>query len=117
MKAYTDLEQSKKLAKILPLESADMAYYQWKDDGNLVSPVPFVLDGMEEKGDGLFDYIPCWSLVALLNATPQLKIRGSKKIGYIAYYNKNIASNRSFNIIGACYETIIIKTEKELKGE
>ena len=26
MKAYTDLEQSKKLAKILPLESADMTY-------------------------------------------------------------------------------------------
>ena len=26
LKAYTDLEQSKKLAKILPLESADMHY-------------------------------------------------------------------------------------------
>ena len=26
MKAYTDLEQSKELAKILPIESADMYY-------------------------------------------------------------------------------------------
>ena len=26
MKAYTDIEQSKKLSKILPIESADMCY-------------------------------------------------------------------------------------------
>lgn len=29
MKAYTDLVQSKKLAEILPLESADMHYITW----------------------------------------------------------------------------------------
>lgn len=28
MKAYTDIAQSKRLAEILPLESADM-YYEW----------------------------------------------------------------------------------------
>ena len=28
MKSYTDLEQSKKLAEILPLESADMTCFQ-----------------------------------------------------------------------------------------
>ena len=28
IKAFTDLEQSKKLAKILPLESADMFWYR-----------------------------------------------------------------------------------------
>ena len=27
MKAYTDLEQSRKLAEILPIESADMYYF------------------------------------------------------------------------------------------
>ena len=30
MKAYTSLEQSKKLAEILPIESADMLE-EWKD--------------------------------------------------------------------------------------
>jgi len=29
MKAYTSLEQSKKLAEIFPLESADMHYATW----------------------------------------------------------------------------------------
>ena len=29
MKSYTDLPQSKKLAEILPLESADMHYSTW----------------------------------------------------------------------------------------
>ena len=32
MKSYTDLEQSKKLAEILPLESADMCYKCLEDD-------------------------------------------------------------------------------------
>lgn len=28
-KSYTDLEQSQKLAEFLPLESADMNYFNW----------------------------------------------------------------------------------------
>ena len=31
MKSYTDLEQSKKLAEILPLESADMSYRPYEE--------------------------------------------------------------------------------------
>ena len=56
IKSYTDLEQSKKLAEILPLESADMWY-----------PLPC------EEGDkplleqGGFGSTPCWSLTALLS--------------------------------------------------
>jgi len=63
IKSYTDLEQSKKLAKILPLESADMYF-----DGfgrlpqgyayTLISPNSFE-----------YDY-PCWSLAALLEQLP-----------------------------------------------
>lgn len=36
MKGYTDIEQSKKLAEILPVESADMEYIleQWFDEKN-----------------------------------------------------------------------------------
>ena len=57
-KAFTDLEQSKKLAEILPLESADMRYASFGDIH------PWVWDEevkLLEKGS-----IPCWSLAALL---------------------------------------------------
>ena len=56
MKSYTDIEQSKKLAKILPIESADMRYAPFGDTH------PWVWDdNLLEKGS-----IPCWSLAALL---------------------------------------------------
>ena len=122
VKSYTDIEQSKKLAEILPLESADLSYNNASIRGvNYVDefrmePIPYVkaenlLSSL--KINPLFNILPCWSLVALLNAIPQIKIRGSKKIGYIVYY-KNIASNRSFNIIDAAYEMIIKLKEKNL---
>ena len=42
IKAYTDLEQSKKLAEILPLETADMFYVAGKGEpifiGNKMDP-------------------------------------------------------------------------------
>lgn len=64
MKGYTDLEQSKKLAEILPLENADN-YYSWHDERYYVvnkdCPYPYSL---KEK-------IPCWSLAALLNLIPK----------------------------------------------
>ena len=59
MKAYTDLEQSKKLAKILPPKSADMCWtpFDEKWDVYLGAPNP----------DAIKKEIPCWSLAALLN--------------------------------------------------
>lgn len=62
MKAYTDLEQSKKLAEILPIMSADMRYapfgdthpWVWNEEVRLL-----------EKGS-----VPCWSLAALLDVLP-----------------------------------------------
>jgi len=71
MKSYTDLEQSKKLAEILPLESADMMH-----DRLIV--IPF--------NDG--SLIPCWSLAALLSVLPKnLNIgRPSLDSNYMGYY-------------------------------
>ena len=59
MKAYTDIEQSKKLAKILPLESADM-YYSKHSLENYYSPIPLI-----GKHSNIHNEIPCWSLAAL----------------------------------------------------
>ena len=61
MKSYTNLEQSRKLAEFLPVESADMRYAPFGDTH------PRFWDGhLLEKGA-----IPCWSLAALLSVLPK----------------------------------------------
>lgn len=60
MKAYTDLKQSKKLAKILPLESADIWF---------VNGIYLIKTNKEPKDiQGVFS---CWSLAALLDVIPK----------------------------------------------
>jgi len=59
IKSYTDLPQSRKLAEILPLESADM-YYLNGDAGKISI-------GEWENNVHDEDDIPCWSLAALLS--------------------------------------------------
>ena len=63
IKAFSDLEQSKALAKILPLESADMYWYLATKD----NPKARFNEGYNEYGD--FE-LPCWSLAALLSFLP-----------------------------------------------
>jgi len=58
IKTYTDLEQSKKLAEILPIESADMWY-------SIVDNEAFIC--LEHHNE--YEQIPCWSLAALLDVT------------------------------------------------
>lgn len=76
MKAYTDLEQSKKLAEILPLKSADMHYNNVSIKGiNYVDEYRAELMGYNNAIkvlskyaiNPLFEVIPCWSLSALLD--------------------------------------------------
>ena len=87
MKSYTDIEQSRKLAKILPIKSADM-WYQYtgisiKDGSKKPIYFPMVIRDCESDED-----IPCWSLVALLNILPKnLNIgRPSLNSNYKEYY-------------------------------
>ena len=83
MKSYTDLEQSKKLAEILPLESADMFYdgvqdlykekvYNIPTDGSSIT----VRTGhvITDKGIKANLLLPCWSLTALLSIIPNYKL-------------------------------------------
>lgn len=66
MKSFTSIEQSKTLANILPIESADMCYrivaYN-PNDTHVYQPYCFV--GTLESD------IPCWSLAALLEIIPK----------------------------------------------
>ena len=73
MKSYTDLEQSRKLAEFLLLESADMCYKCIEDDPYDIVCKPYSEWKKEYKGlliRGDANVIPCWSLAALLDVLP-----------------------------------------------
>ena len=67
IKSYTDIEQSKALAKILPLESADMFHFIHEVD---TVGFGYKKDAEEFYSKTEFEYIPCWSLAALLGVLP-----------------------------------------------
>ena len=108
IKAYTTIEQSRKLAEILPLESADM----YIDSTN-----PYYIH-TELRHIERFDseHHPCWSLAALLEAMP--KIHGLKPIldleeCSIQYSGIDLYIVAS-NPIDACYEMILKLQELNL---
>lgn len=113
MKSYTDLEQSKKLAKILPIESADMHY--WRKDQILgVGHSKEMQEGFESKG---IDYTPCWSLAALLKYLSEIKTQVYTPVlfpsedkwilQFVGYGHGNVCEVSYDNPIDACYETIV----------
>ena len=112
MKSYTDIEQSKKLTEILPLESADMEYMFLKKDGSKVSNVPFVKDGFEEP-ECCYTFIPCWSLAALLGVLPRVDIEKGIRFDntyyfqVTAYIGDGYIGDRFDNPVNACYEMIL----------
>ena len=69
IKSYTDIEQSKKLAEILPLECADMYYHYVTSVKSYHEDVPKYVQVFNHFVFFHYD-IPCWSLAALLNILP-----------------------------------------------
>ena len=67
MKAYTDIEQSKKLAEILPIESADMCYRAYREEGGIPDYQVTLCPYQFASWIG----VPCWSLTALLGVMPK----------------------------------------------
>lgn len=101
MKSYTDIEQSRKLAEILPIESADMLYKQILPKSDRISHVPEIgnpLESLEwynkgytyagKKALSIEEYcIPCWSLAALLELIPKnYLIEANKKTTRTLYH-------------------------------
>ena len=109
MKTFTDIEQSKKLAEILPLESADMHFSTW----TIVEGGEFIVS--QNQGSTIKslqeDYgaqiIPCWSLAALLDILPTGKVLLHDKgnHGYKCICN-NIDSYYFNNPVDACVAMI-----------
>ena len=110
IKSYTDLEQSKKLAEILPLESADMVYVHTVDlEGDEHYDIDF------RNNQPLFeDDISAWSLAELLGVLPEgtrlLKSTNISSIGDTKYHCDCPKGNINVwfdNPIDACYEMIL----------
>lgn len=103
MNAYTDLEQSKKLAEFLPLESADMCYPKDEFEYNYAKePV------CHYSGIGLAH--PCWSLAALFKMLPysaRLERSSSTELCYVTLPNELESSDRYVEPIDAVFEMIL----------
>ena len=110
MKSYTEVEKSKKLAEILPVESADMRYapfgdiHPWFWDGHLL-----------EKGA-----IPCWSLSALIELMGECRMErtpldqsGAFTHSFVDDYF-NIRTYEEYDIVDAAVEMILKLHEQKL---
>ena len=115
MKSYTDIEQSRKLAKILPIENADMSYCAIHNIGQEThySNIPIFVHTTNKD-------IPCWSLASLLGVIRET-------IGYTIYGVNNVymfcnLGDRPWkletevydNEVDACVEMIIKLNELNL---
>ena len=108
MKSYTDLEQSKKLAEIFPLNRSDMCWTKYIDNGDVIS-----IHVAVNYGIVTIDY-PCWSLAALLELLPSGKIliHDKNNLGYKCICN-NMDTHFYDNPVDACYEMILKLYDKE----
>ena len=104
IKSHTDLEQSKKLAEILPLESADMLFQHGEDKHADSIRVPLTKKHWEQMMPNIN---PCWSLTALLAVYPMV-VGMDTCCMYCCWQNtKNLHTKHYDNPVDACYEMII----------
>ena len=114
IKSFTSLEQSKKLAEILPLESADMYWKNGEDKYADSIRVPLTKKLWEQI---MPDINPCWSLASLLGVLPE--IQGGKPIielddNYITYPHMSDLHTKADNLADACVAMIIKLSELKM---
>ena len=122
IKAYTDIEQSKKLAEILPIESADMHYWlAWRGGiSEEYKNIPKVGIPKEYK-QIKYLWCPCWSFSALFDIFDWPKLStsslGDGTIGImISVYPNGHRHDSSWfdNPIDACVEMIELLHKQKL---
>ena len=119
----TTVEQSKKLAEILPIESVDMHYMHTEFQHQKVDILKL---GPALEGD--ICETPAWSLATLLEFLPSqitddegddyfLKIYKEDEQYYLIYTyeeSPDIKTSSYDSLIDACYEMILMLKEKNL---
>ena len=126
MKSYTDLEQSQKLAEILPPESADMEYLleHWIDEKTgrhkeEYYKIPVVK--VDDDCPGQQITLPCWTLAALLSvfSLPRLMLDEQEdgwRGWFVSHYTDDYRYDSDYTDepIDACYNLILQLKEKNL---
>ena len=104
MKSYTDIDQSKKLAEILPLESADYTRLG-KDEDNVLTRSYFESCSSELKEWIDKDEIyPCWSLAALLRLMPNFNM--FKRTIECRIETTNHLIDKAWDLVDAAFEMV-----------
>lgn len=117
IKSYTSVEQSSKLAEILPLESSDMHY-----NNASIKGINYVDEYRAELMDyntaqkvlskylinPMFGIIPCWSLSALLGVLPDytLQTNTDGTVFVVCESKKPMISDAYDNPVDACVAMI-----------
>lgn len=114
IKAYTDIEQSKKLAEFLPLDTADQCFL---NDGTAIkAEINSYAVAMKLWKEYYTEIIPCWSLAALISFLPdEIKHDGIVNNLWItsedvSYYSKEYDSYLFLEegcTVDACVEMIM----------
>lgn len=110
MKSYTDIEQAKKLRKILPLESADMCYKCIEDDPYDIVCKPYSEWKEEYKGlliRGDANVIPAWSLTALLSVLPSYEINNFGNAIQLAVNRESLETEGNETLVDLVVNMII----------
>ena len=80
IKSFTDIEQSKKLSGILPLDSADHCFL---NDGTAIkAEINSYNVALQLWKDHYVEIIPAWSLSALLGLMPFQIIENNNRFGF-----------------------------------
>lgn len=123
MKSLTDIEQSKTLAEILPIESADMYYHPYPNDEDWYD-VPNI-----GNADLRYNQLPCWSLAALLDVINQVREIFHQRVTFLVgryasghWYvellkvqdERSVVFEHSVELVDACVEIIITLHEQKL---
>jgi len=126
VKAFTDLQQSRKLAEILPIESADM---HWQDASKEYENPYGIYDGhfrliagnsskiINNKRDFRKGFVlPAWSLAALLSVLPNGIVMNKDSQNGRYHFSSTHAGTyvTTDNPVDACVDIIIKLKERNL---
>ena len=114
MKSYTDIEQSKKLAEILPLESADYHYITVAGKSFIYT---YSLSSDDIKQYNKENrYVYCWSFAALFKYLSEIKpqvytpilfpSKGKWILQFAEYGHGNVCEMSCDNPVDACVDMV-----------